>query len=164
MVAFQPVITVLFRHIPNVCLQYDQELSLLRLEWVSLSDPRQLRPSAGLLLALLRELAVGQLLLDMNTLPNLPLADQLWLGDHWMPALVALPLERLILVISSSQIHNQLAIDGLYDLVKSDIRFEAQYFADTESALDWATDSSPRLAALAVEWAARYDGADGLLG
>ena len=155
---------MLFHHIPNLCLQYDQVLSVLRLEWVPRSDVRLLRASASQLLGLLQELAVRQLLLDMNTLPNLPLADQLWLGDHWMPALVALPLERLILVISSAQIHNQLAIDALYDLVKSDIRFDSQYFTDMESALDWATDSSPRLAPLHAEWAARCNGMDGFLG
>jgi hypothetical protein len=136
---------------------------MLRLEWVPSSDARQLRSSASQLLALLQELAVDQLLLDMNSVPNLPLADQLWLGDHWMPALVALPLKRLILVISSVQIHNQLAIDALHDLVKPTIRFESQYFADMESALDWATDSSLRLPALHAEWAARYDGVNGLL-
>jgi hypothetical protein len=128
------------------------------------SDARQLRNSASQLLALLQELAVDQLLLDMNSVPNLPLADQLWLGDHWMPALVTLPLKRLILVISTTQIHNQLAIDALHDLVKPSIRFESQYFADMKSALDWATDSSPRLPALHAEWAARYDGMNGLLG
>ena len=132
-------------------------LSVLRLEWVAYSDPIQLRASANALLALLQELAVRHLLLDMNSVPNLPLADQLWLGDHWMPALVALPLERLVLIIDSNQIHNQLAIDMLHDLVQPSIRFESQYFADMESALDWTTDSSPRLAALRTEWATRYE-------
>ena len=147
---------MLFHHIPNLCLQYDQILSVLRLEWVAYSDHRQLRASANELLTLLRELEVRHLLLDMNSVPNLPFADQLWLGDHWMPGLVALPLERLVLIISSNQIHNQLVIDMLHDLVKPDIRFEAQYFSDMESALDWTTDGSPRLQELSVEWAARY--------
>jgi hypothetical protein len=148
---------VLFHHIPNFCLQYDQVLSVLRLEWVAYSDPIQLRASASELLALLQELAVRHLLLDMNSVPDLPLADQLWLGDHWMPALVSLPLERLVLVIDSDQIHNQLAIDMLHDLVQPSIRFESQYFADMESALDWTTEGSPRLPALRAEWAARYE-------
>ena len=148
---------MLFHHIPNFCLQYDQVLSVLRLEWVAYSDPLQLRASASELLTLLQELVVRNLLLDMNSVPNLPLADQLWLGDHWMPALVALPLERLVLIIDSDQIHNQLAIDMLHDLVQPSIRFESQYFADMESALDWTTDSSPRLPALRAEWAARYE-------
>jgi hypothetical protein len=148
---------VLFHHIPNFCLQYDQVLSVLRLEWVAYSDPIQLRASASELLALLQELAVRHLLLDMNSVPNLPLADQLWLGDYWMPALVSLPLERLVLVIDSDQIHNQLAIDMLHDLVQPSIRFESQYFADMESALDWTTEGSARLSALRAEWAARYE-------
>ena len=148
---------MLFYHIPNFCLQYDQVFSVLRLEWVAYSDPLQLRASASELLTLLQELVVRHLLLDMNSVPNLPLADQLWLGDHWMPALVALPLERLVLIIDSDQIHNQLAIDMLHDLVQPSIRFESQYFADMESALDWTTDSSPRLPALRAEWAARYE-------
>jgi hypothetical protein len=150
-------VLVLFRHIPNFCLQYDQGLSVLRLEWVACSDPLRLRASARELLALLQELAVCHLLLDMNSIPNLPLADQLWLGDHWMPVLVALPLERLVLVIDSGQIHNQLAVDMLHDLVQPSIRFESQYFADMESALDWTTTSSPQLAALHAEWAVRYE-------
>ena len=148
---------MLFHHIPNFCLQYDQVLSVLRLEWVAYSDPMQLRASASELLTLLQELVVRNLLLDMNSVPNLPLADQLWLGDHWMPALVALPLERLVLIIDSDQIHNQLAIDMLHDLVQPSIRFESQYFADMESALDWTTNSSPRLPSLRAEWAARYE-------
>ena len=82
---------------------------MLRLEWVAGSNPNQLRGSAEKLLLLLRELAVRHFLLDMDSVPNLPLADQLWLGDHWMPTLVTLPLERLVLVIASSQIHNQFA-------------------------------------------------------
>jgi hypothetical protein len=133
---------------------------VLRLEWVAGSNPNQLRGSAEKLLMLLRELAVRHFLLDMDSVPNLPLADQLWLGDHWMPTLVTLPLERLVLVIASSQIHNQLAIDMLHDLVQPSIRFESQYFADMESALDWTTDSSarlPALRALRAEWATRYE-------
>ena len=143
--------------IPNFCLQYDQSLSVLRFEWVARSDHRQLRASATQLLVLLAELEVKHLLLDMNSLPNLLIADQHWLGDHWMPGLVALPLQRLVLVIDTSQLHNQLAIDALHDLVQPAIRFESQYFSDTEAGLDWLTDGSPRLPALWTEWAARRD-------
>ena len=148
---------VIYRHIPNFYLQYDQAFGMLYLEWVGNSNPYLLRASAGQLLDLLRELEVRHLLLDMNSVPNLPLADQLWLGDHWMPALVALPLERLVLIIDSDQIHNQLAIDMLHDLVQPSIRFESQYFADMESALDWTTNSSALLPALRAEWAGRYE-------
>ena len=54
-----------------------------------------------------------------------------------MPGLVALPLQHLVLVIDTSRVHNQLAVDALHDMVQPAIRFESHYYADTESALDW---------------------------
>jgi hypothetical protein len=149
-------IAVILRHIPNFYLQMDPLLGVLLLEWVALSNPHHLRTSAMHLLALLQEQEVRHLVLDINSLPDLSIMDQLWLGDHWMPGLVALPLERLVLVIDSRRQHNQLAIDALHDLVQPAIRFSSHYFSDVPSALDWLTDNSPRLPALAAEWAARY--------
>ncbi len=147
---------VIIRHIPNFCLQHEAAFELLLLEWVALSDSRLFRTSAQRVLELLQQLEVRHLLLDMNTFPDLQLADQEWLGTHWMPSLVALALERLVLVIGSHRVHNQLAIDALHDLVLPAIRFSSHYFADVASALDWLTDGSERLPALTAEWAARY--------
>ncbi|TVT37763.1 hypothetical protein FNT36_21575 [Hymenobacter setariae] len=147
---------MIIRYIPNFCLQHDPSFKVLRLEWVALSNPQLLRTSAQQLLALLRQLEVRHLLLDMNSLPDLQLTDQEWLGTHWMPGLVALDLERLVLVIDSHRVHNQLAVDALHDLVHPAIRFSSHYFADVASALDWLTDGSERLPALAAEWDARY--------
>jgi hypothetical protein len=147
---------VIFRHIPNFCLQFDPLFGLLLLEWVALSNPLYLRTSAAQLLALLREREVRHLVLDMNSVLDLSIADQIWLGDHWMPGLVALNLERLVLVIDSRRQHNQLAIDALHDLVQPAIRFSSHYFADVASAIDWLSDGSPQLPALAAEWAARH--------
>jgi hypothetical protein len=147
---------VILRHIPNFCLQFDPLFRVLLLEWVALSNPHHLRISAEQLLQLLREREVRHLVLDMNSVLDLSIADQIWLGDHWMPGLVALNLERLVLIIDSSHQHNQLAIDALYDLVQPAIRFSSHYFSDIPSALDWLTDSSLGLPALAAEWAARY--------
>jgi len=146
---------VIIRSIPNFCLQHLPELGILRLEWVVHSDSRQLRASAGQLLVLLAVLEIRHLLLDMNSIPNLALADQLWLGDHWLPGLLALNLEQLVLAIDSTQMHNQLAIDALYELVQSAIRFAPHYFADAASAFDWLADGAPSRATFEAEWAAR---------
>lgn len=146
---------MLISSIPDLCLQYDEPLGLLRLEWVSGADTRTLRPSAGQLLRLARQLAVRHLLLNMNTVPDISAEDELWLGTNWMPGIVQLPLERLVLVIASDQIHNQLAIESLHDLVQPTIRFDAQYFADSVAALHWLTDNSARLPALLAEWDAQ---------
>jgi hypothetical protein len=145
---------VIIRSIPNFLLQHAPDLHLLRLEWVARSDVRLLRTSAGQLLALLAELNIRHLLLDMNSVPNLDLPDQLWLGDHWMPGLLALDLKQLVLAIGGTQLHNQLAIDALYALVQSSIRFDSHYFPDATLAFDWLADGSPQRAALEAEWAA----------
>ncbi|WP_187311697.1 hypothetical protein [Hymenobacter sp. BT188] len=154
---------MIIRSIPHFCLQYDQVLSVLRLEWISGPDMSELHTSSQHLLGLIRTLSVRHLLLDMNTVPDLSLADQVWLGDHWMPELVTLTLERLVLVIDSFRVHNQLAIDALHDLVQPGIRFDAQYFPDSISAMDWLTDGSGRLPTLAAEWDARHGNAPQLV-
>ena len=141
--------------IPDFHLQHDEALGLLRLEWISGEGTHTLRTSAGALLSLARRLAVRILLIDMNTVPNISVADELWLGTHWMPGIVQLPLEHLILVIDGDRIHNQLAIDALHDLVQPAIRFQSHYFSDADSALHWLADGTGRLAALRAEWQAR---------
>lgn len=152
---------MLLHHLPDFHLQYDQALGLLRLEWAAGADTRTLRASAANLLVLARHQATRHLLLNMNTVPDLSTEDELWLGQHWMPGIVQLPLERLVLVIDSSQVHNQLAIEALHDLVLPHIRFDAQYFTDSKAALHWLTDDSPRLPALLAEWDAQHQPAAG---
>jgi len=143
---------LIINSIPDFRLQYDEPLGLLRLEWVSGEGTRTLRSSAARLLTLARKLAARTLLIDMNTVPNISLSDELWLGANWMPGIVQLPLEHLILTIDSNRIHNQLAIDALHDLVQPNIRFESHYFTDATSAVQWLTEGSGRLPALLAEW------------
>jgi hypothetical protein len=142
---------VILRSISDLCLQYDQTLGVLRMEWVSGNDMRGLRTTGRQLLALVYELLVRHLVLDINTVLDFSLADQLWLVKNFMPGLVASPLERLVLVIDVSQVHNQLAIDALHNLVQPAIRFESHYFPDSASAFDWLADGSAQLPGLVAE-------------
>lgn len=146
---------MILRNVPAFCLQYDAPTNLIRLEWLAGADIGGLRASADQLLALMKGLAVRHLLLDMNSIPDLSFPDQVWLGDYWMPSLVELALERLVLVTDGNRIHNQLAIDVLHDQVQHAIRFDAQYFSDSTSAMHWLTDGSSRLSALEAEWSNR---------
>lgn len=141
--------------IPDFRSQYDASLGLLRLAWMPGRHSDHVRASAAQLLVLARQLEVRQLMLDMNTVPNIGVTDEDWLGTHWMPGLVALPLERLVLVMDGDQIHNQLVVNALHELVQPLIRFDAQYFSDSESALGWLTEAAgpPHLAQLLAEWA-----------
>ena len=141
--------------IPDFRLQHDAPLGLLRLEWVSEANTATLRSSAEALLDQARQLAIRILLIDMNTVPNISVADELWLGTHWMPGIVQLPLHHLILAIDGTHVHNQLAIDALHDLVQPAIRFESHYFSDAGSALHWLCEGTGRLPALLAEWHAR---------
>lgn len=154
---FNPAFFVIISRIPEFRLQHDETQGLLRLAWVAGANPFNMRAGAEQLLELAHELEIRQLLLDMNTVPNIGVTDEAWLGLHWMPGLVQLPLERLVLVIDQSQIHNQLVVDALHDIVQPLIRFDSQYFPDPESALDWLTTetgTSARLPTLLAEWAA----------
>ncbi|HEX8505401.1 MAG TPA: hypothetical protein VF630_08540 [Hymenobacter sp.] len=146
---------MIITNIPDFRLQHDEVLGLLRLEWVSDDGTGTLRVSAEQLLKLAQQVAVRCLLLDMNSVPNISVADELWLGTYWMPGIVQLPLQHLVLAIDSSQIHNQLAIDALHDLVQPAIRFESHYFSDAESAMHWLTEGTSRMPALQAEWNAR---------
>ena len=65
---------------------------------------RTFQSGAGLLLNLISELRVRHLVLDFNTLPDISVYDQLWLGANWMPGLMKLPVERVVLVINRRRV------------------------------------------------------------
>lgn len=138
--------------IPDLTLQYDQPLGLLRVEWISGDDLRTFRQSAGQLLAFLAEHEVRHLLLNMNTFPDISVYDQVWLGLHWMPDLVKMPLERVVLAIGRRRVHNQLAIDSLIALFRSFIKFDIQFFPTALPGLHWLSDYSVRMDDLLAEW------------
>jgi hypothetical protein len=143
---------VIITSIPDFSLQYDQELSLLRVEWASGADTRNLRASATQLLRLDQELGMHNLLLNMNTFPDISVYDQVWLGAHWMPGIVKLPLQRLVIVNNRHRVHNQMAIDSMLAMVRSFIRFDIQFFPTAASGMNWLSDFSPRLPDVLAEW------------
>jgi hypothetical protein len=149
------VFSVLINSIPDFCLQYDELLGLLRLEWISSDNTQTLQSSAAQLLLLTRQLQVQILLLDINTIPNISIDDEIWLGMHWMPGIVQLPLQHLVIIIDGSQVHNQLVVDALHDLVQPAIHFESHYFPSPETALEYFADGTNRLPLLLAEWQAR---------
>ena len=142
--------------IPGFSLQFDEELSLLRIEWASGNDMRTFRASAEQLLVLSQQLQVYRILLNMNTLPDISVYDQVWLGAHWMPGVVKLPLERVVLINHRRRVHNQLAIDSLISMARPFIRFDIQFFSEADSGLQWLSDRSPRLLGILAEWDARH--------
>jgi hypothetical protein len=145
---------VIITSIPDFSLQYDVELSLLRVEWAAGDDTRNLRTSALELLRLDRELGMQNLLLNMNTFPDISVYDQMWLGVNWMPGIVRLPLQRVVLVNNRHRIHNQLAIESMLALMRPLITFDVQFFPNPTSGIGWLSDFSPRLPEVLAEWEA----------
>lgn len=125
---------------------------MLRVEWAAGDDTRNLRASALQLLRLDQELGMHNLLLNMNTFPDISVYDQVWLGTNWMPGIVLLPLRRVVLINNRHRIHNQLAIDSLLALVRPFIKFDIQYFPNASSGMRWLSDFSPRLPEVMAEW------------
>lgn len=142
--------------ISDLSLQYDEALGMLRVEWSSGQDMRTFRASAEQLLLLARQLNVRRVLLEMNTFPDISVYDQVWLGLNWMPVLVKLPLERLVLAIGRRRVHNQLAIDSLLAMSRPFIKFDIQFFTTATPGLYWLSDYSDRMPALLAEWNAVY--------
>lgn len=145
---------VIITSIPDFSLQYDEELSLLRVEWAAGHDTRNLRASAMQLLRLDQELGMRHLLLNMSTFPDISVYDQVWLGANWMPGVVKLPLERVVLVNNRHRVHNQLAIESMLGLVRPFIRFDVQFFPSAVTGMRWLCDFSPRLREVIAEWEA----------
>lgn len=126
----------------------------MRVEWASGDDTRNLRASATQLLRLDQELGMHNLLLNMNTFPDISVYDQVWLGTNWMPGIVKLPLQRVVLVNNRHRVHNQLAIESMLALVRPFIKFDVQFFPTAASGMRWLSDFSPRLSDLLAEWEA----------
>ena len=152
LVIVSPNFPVIITSIPDFSLQYDEELSLLRVEWAAGDDTRNLRASALALLRLDQELNMQNLLLNVNTFPDISVYDQVWLGTHWMPGIVKLPLQRVVLINNRHRVHNQLAIESMLALGRPFIRFDIQFFPNAASGMDWLSDFSPRLPGLMAEW------------
>ena len=113
---------------------------------------RSFRSSAEQLLHQGQALGVRHMLLNMNTLPDISVYDQVWLGLQWTTRLLEMPLERVVLVNHRRRVHNQLAIESLIAMVRPLIRFDIQYFPQVAPGLHWLSDYSPRIAALLAEW------------
>ena len=146
--------SVIITSIADLSLQYDEPLGLLRVEWTSGADMRTFRASAEQLVHTCRQLGVRHLLMNMNTFPDISVYDQVWLGANFMPGIVQLPLERVVLVIHRRRVHNQLAIESLIAQVRATIAFDIQYFPQPGPGLHWLTDNAVCLPALLAEWEA----------
>ncbi len=136
----------------ELCLQHDSELDLVRVAWVGGRNMRSFREAFGKLRKLVAKLGVGRLVLDLNMLPDIPVYDQLWLSTVFVPSVLTLPLRQVVIVLAPSNVYNHQVVEGLLLAVQLLIRFDVQFFAKPDAAMQWLTDYSSRLPVLQWEW------------
>lgn len=135
-------------------VQHDIELNFLRASWQAKGRIILLRTALGQLLQLAQQLHVRYVQLELEHLPDLPVYDQLWLSMHWMPKVLALPLERVVVLLQPAQVYNTHAIEMLLAGFRLFIKFDVQFFTQDLPGLQWLTADSARLPAIQAEWQA----------
>lgn len=133
-------------------IQQDKLLNVLRVEWVGGKNMRNFRGAFDQLLRLTENFLVSRLVLDINTLPDVSVYDQLWLSTHFMPELVRLPLAQVVVVLPNERVYNHQVMESLLMDTYTFKRVDIQFFTQAEPAMQWITNNSPRLALLLAEW------------
>ncbi|MGI4762169.1 MAG: hypothetical protein ACRYF0_15785 [Janthinobacterium lividum] len=139
--------------IAELCVQHDKPLNLVRVAWLAGRNMRFFQQAFTQLRGIITQLGVGRVVLELNAMPDIPVYDQIWLSKVFMPALLKLPLQQVVVVLSARRVYNQQVVEGVLAASAMSILFDVQFFAQPEAALAWLTDDSPRLPALLREWA-----------
>lgn len=139
--------------IAELCIQHDELLDFVRVAWTADRNMRRFQPAFTQLCGIIKQARAGRLVLELNAMPDIPVYDQLWLSTHFMPALLKLPLRQMVVVLSARRVYNQQVVEGLLAAIAHTIPFDVQFFTQSEAALAWLTDDSPRLPLLFLEWA-----------
>ncbi|MVN76129.1 hypothetical protein GO988_07310 [Hymenobacter sp. HMF4947] len=146
-------------------IQHDVTSDVLRVEWVGGHKMNRFRSACEQLCKLAGQLLATRILVEIESLPDIPVYDQLWLSTYFMPGVLRLPLEQVVIILSNKRAYNQHVVEGLLMAVRPLIRFDVQFFVVGDSAMHWLAGNTPRLPALLAEWqraselpAARPDG------
>ena len=139
--------------IAELCVQHDKPLDLVRVAWMAGRSIRYFQQAFTQLHKIITQVGVSRVVLELNAMPDIPVYDQLWLSTTFMPALLKLPLKQVVVVLSAQRVYNQQVVEGVLAAASMSILFDVQFFAQSEAALAWLTDDSPRLPLLMREWA-----------
>lgn len=105
---------------------------------------------------IMQQLGVARIVLELNAMPDIPVYDQMWMSTHFMPGLLKLPLQVVVVVLSARRVYNQHVVEGVLAAAALHIKFDVQFFTQPEAAMAWLTEDSPRLPLLLREWAGSY--------
>lgn len=135
----------------SLCFQYDDSLKLLRWQWQGSMDLGKFQDAFEQLADFSRQHRITKWLADTSDMPLVGSEEQTWLGEHWLPQFPRLGVSRIGLVLPLS-LHNVLVVEHLMLDDQHYMPANVQFFSDTPAALDWLTDSSPRIQLLENEW------------
>lgn len=144
---------MIINSIAELCVQYDEPLNLVRVAWTAGSSMRHFQQAFTQLHDIMRQLAVGRIVLELNAMPDIPVYDQMWMSSNFMPGLLKLPLQQVVVVLSARRVYNQHVVEGVLSAAAMHIKFDVQFFTQADTAMAWLTDDSLRLPWLLREWA-----------
>ncbi|MGI4873955.1 MAG: hypothetical protein ACRYFX_22575 [Janthinobacterium lividum] len=135
-------------------MQCDARLRLLRVKWKKDGSASHFRDTYTQLLDLAEQLNSCRVLCELEEQPDISVYDQLWIGSYLIPRLLPLPLERLVICMSSARVYNQQVVESILDAAPASFtaRCDVQLFTQPLAALQWLTDNSPLLPEVLAEW------------
>ena len=138
----------------HLAAQYYRPLEFLRIQWLNPNSLRYLQATMQRVLVACARLRIERILLDLNCLPDLGMSEQVWLGERWLPCMVAQPLKCVALVIPPDQLYNQMVVESILQQGQDQgqIRFDIQFFTEPLTALEWVTDTTTEMPLLEQEW------------
>lgn len=121
----------------NFHLQYNEALSLTRLQWFSdRNGLKYFRQGMEQVAYLMEQNVVQYGIVDLHDMPNISLEDQLWTATSWLPRSATPDLKQAALVFPASSLYNQLAIESVLMIGRIFVNFEVHFFSSIQEALD----------------------------
>ena len=143
---------MIVKEISELLIQYSGPLNLLRIDWAAGRDMSQFRVAFDQAVALASRMGVSRLLLELDALPDISAYDQAWLATQWLPPVLKLPLQQVVIVLSPRRVYNQHVVEGLLLAARPQIGFDVQFFSQPVPGLRWLTDYSATVPELLAEW------------
>lgn len=147
---------MIINSIAELYVQHDGPLNLVRVAWAAGGSMRYFQQAFTQLRDIMQQLGVARIVLELNAMPDIPVYDQMWMSTHFMPGLLKLPLQVVVVVLSARRVYNQHVVEGVLAASALHIKFDVQFFTQPEAAMAWLTEDSPRLPLLLREWAGSY--------
>ncbi|NVO32169.1 hypothetical protein [Hymenobacter lapidiphilus] len=139
-------------HLHDICLQYAPKAALVRLQFHRApADMVAFQRSMQGIAQLVEQNTVAEGLIDLHGLPDLTIAQQLWIATHWLPRIAVPAVQHAAFIIPKNGLYNQMTVEVLHRAARHFISCEVQFFHMPHAALDWLLSFHDPTAQLALE-------------